>query len=135
MSQLSNGHRLIESGGCRQSLHNEILVDAKPFNPQYPTFLLTFVHGILILIFTHSYHTLCRDYSTTSSFDIKTHLQPWRTRQKSRQATQFLPSHLSLVLPHWRTNRARVMAKNDHLQTQGQVSQPSQLHSPGNKFF
>jgi hypothetical protein len=88
---------VIGSGGRKQSLHNEILVGAKPFILK-PYFSPDVCPQILILIPTNLYHTLRRVYSTTSFFDIKTHLQPWRTRRKLCQTSQFLPSHLSLAL-------------------------------------
>ncbi len=114
-------------GGPGQSLHNKILVGAKQLNCRCLSFLLSFVHVFFILIPTHSYHTLRRVYSTTSLFNIKTHLQPWRTRQKSLQTTQ--------SLPHLPTTCVQVMAKIGHSRTQGQVSRPIQLRSLCNTFF
>jgi hypothetical protein len=46
----------IGSGGPGQSLHNEILLGAKPFNPQYPTFLLDVCPRIFDF---NSYTSIC----------------------------------------------------------------------------
>ena len=92
---------VIGSGGRGQSLHNEVLIGAKPFKLSLPydTFLLTFGKRFVIFVPRSLYHTYRRLYANTTSHHKKRTPKPWPTRWKPRETKGSLPSPLSSASP------------------------------------